>query len=189
MHADLYDYDGTICPGDTGSAFWLYCLVRRPYILVFAPIQIIGVLLYVLRIDNVISRHVSVYCFLCAVNGRKLAQRFAEKRIRKTYAYFMQRDPTRPAVVCSASPEFLLRPICDALGVEHLVGTDIDTKTGVRRSNTCKEEEKVRRLRETLPDVTFDHVYSDSLRHDTPILKLGKIAYLVVRGEPKEVQI
>jgi hypothetical protein len=189
MHADLYDYDGTICPGDTGSAFWLYCLLRRPYILVFLPLQLAGVLYYLCGRGEKPARYLTVYCYLRAVNGPKLAQRFAEKRVRKTYPYFINRDRTHPAVVCSASPEFLLRPICDRLGAERLVATDVDPKTGALRGKTCKENEKVRRLREALPDVTFDSVYSDSLRHDTPILKLGRTAYRVVRGMPQKIQI
>ena len=189
MCADLYDYDGTVCPGDTGSAFWLYCLLRRPYILVFVPIQIVGILCYMFGADGKLARRMSVYCFLRAVDGQKLGRRFAEKRVRKTFPYFLERDRTRPAVVCSASPEFLLRPICDALGVEHLVATQVDPRTGVLHGRTCKEKEKVRRLGEELPDVTYENVYSDSLLHDVHILRLGRTAYHVVRGKPQEIQI
>ncbi len=189
MRADLYDYDGTICPGDTGSAFWLYCLLRRPYILMFIPIQIIGILCYFCGANGKLAQNTSVYCFLRAVDGQKLAQRFAEKRIRKTFRYFTERDRTRPTVVCSASPAFLLRPICDALGVDDLVATDVDPKTGVLRGKTCKEKEKVRRLCESLPDVLYENVYSDSLKHDAYILKLGQTAYHVVHGEPHKIQI
>ena len=187
MHADLYDYDGTICPGDTETAFWLYCLPRRPYILLFAPIQLVGLICYFLRVDNKFTKYVNIYCFMRAVNGEKLAKRFAQKRIRKTYPYFAKRDRTRPVVVCSASPEFLLRPICGALGVEHVIGTQVDPRTGVVHSKICKRAEKVRRLREQLPDVTYENVYSDSLRHDVHIFRLGQNAYQVVHGEPREI--
>lgn len=189
MHADLYDYDGTICPGDTGSAFWLFCLLRRPYIVVFAPIQLVGAVCYLLRLDGAFARHMSVYCFLCAVDRERLTRRFAEKRVRKTFPYFLERDRSRPVVVCSASPEFLLRPICDALGAEYLIGTQIDPKTGVRRGKTCKKTEKVRRLSEAFPDAVFDNVYSDSLKHDQFILRLGKTANLVVNGKPHQIRL
>ncbi len=189
MLADLYDYDGTICPGETETAFWLYCLPRRPYILVFAPVQLVGLICYFLCIDNRFTRYVNIYCFLRAVNGEKLARRFAEKRVRKTYPYFLERDRTRPTVVCSASPEFLLRPICDALGAEYLIGTQVDPTTGVVLGKICKRAEKVRRLNEQLPDVTYENVYSDSIRHDVHILKLGRTAYKVVHGKPTEIRI
>ncbi len=100
----------------------------------------------------------------------------------------MNRDRTRPVVVCSASPEFLLQPICDALGVQHVIATQVDPKTGILLGKTCKHTEKVRRLNESLPDVVYDNVYSDSIKYDTPILKLGKSAYQIIRGVPKEIQ-
>ena len=189
MHADLYDYDGTICPGDTGSAFWLYCLLRRPYILIFLPFQLIGGLCYLCGICDTLARHMSVHCYMRAVNAPKLAARFAEKRVRKTFPYFLNRDPSIPVVVCSASPEFLLRPICEKLNVQHLVASDVDPKTGVVHGRTCKGPEKVRRLRAEYPDCTFECVYSDSLRHDLPILGLGQKAYHVTDGTPKEIHV
>ena len=189
MTADLYDYDGTICPGDTGSAFWLFCLVRRPYIVVFLPFQLIGGLCYLLGVCDFLARYSSIHCYMRALNSEKLAERFAEKRVRKTFAYFTQRDASRPVVVCSASPEFLLQPICRRLGVGRLVATDVDPKTGVVRGKVCKNEEKVRRLRDACADCSFDRVYSDSLRHDVHILRLGKTAYRVTGGVPREIQI
>ena len=189
MITDLYDYDGTICPGDTGSAFWLFCLVRRPYIVLFLPFQMIGGLCYLLGICDFLARHCSIHCYMRALNAPRLAQKFAEKRVRKTYAYFLRRDRTRGAVVCSASPEFLLRPICEKLGVTQLIATDVDPKTGVVRGKTCKNAEKVRRLEAAFPACTFERVYSDSLRHDLPILKLGRTAYLVRHGEISEIRL
>ncbi|MBQ7542266.1 MAG: haloacid dehalogenase-like hydrolase [Clostridia bacterium] len=187
MIADLYDYDGTICPGDTGSAFWLFCLVRRPYIVLFLPFQLIGGLCYLLGICDFLARNCSIHCYMRALNAPRLAQRFAEKRVHKTFSYFLRRDRARDVVVCSASPEFLLRPICEKLGVTHLIATDVDPKTGVVRGRVCKNTEKVRRLGESFPDCTFDRVFSDSLRHDTPILKLGRTAFLVRRGDPRQI--
>ena len=189
MIADLYDYDGTICPGDTGSAFWLFCLVRRPYILVFLPFQLIGGLCYLLGVCDFLARRCSIHCYMRALNAEKLAERFAQKRVQKTFAYFQKRDPDRPVVVCSASPDFLLRPICQKLGVARLVATDVDPKTGVVSGKVCKGKEKVRRLEKACADCTFENVYSDSLRHDVHILRLGKTAYRVINGEPQEIQI
>jgi hypothetical protein len=37
--------------------------------------------------------------------------------------YFLDRDKTTPVVVCSASPEFLVKPICEKLGVAHTIAT------------------------------------------------------------------
>ena len=187
MRVQLYDYDKTICPGDTGSAFWLYCLARRPYIVLFLPLQLLGGACYLLGIFGRFHSVCSIHCYMRAVNAEKLAVRFAEKRIAKTYPYFLRRDRSLPTVVCSASPAFLLQPICDALGVDALVATDVDPKTGVVRAPTCKGERKPRYLAAAHPDYVYEAVYSDSLRHDAPILRLGKAAYLVVQGVPQKI--
>ena len=188
MHVQLYDYDKTICPGDTGSAFWLYCLVRRPYILVFLPFQLLGGLCYLLGIFEPFHRVCSIHCYMRAINAEKLAMRFAEKRIAKTYSYFLQRDRTLPTVVCSASPAFLLQPICDALGVDKLVATDVDPRTGIVRTPTCKGARKPAYLLAAHPEFIYDAVYSDSLKHDSPILRLGTEAYHVIRGVPHKTE-
>ena len=188
MHAQLYDYDQTICPGDTGSAFWLYCLVRRPYILLFLPFQLLGGLCYLLGVFERFHRVCSIHCYMRALNAEKMAARFAEKRVAKTYDYFLRRDRSLPTVVCSASPAFLLRPICDALGVDVLVATDVDPRTGVVRGGTCKGERKPQYLHSQCPHFVYDKVYSDSLRHDAPILRMGREAYRVVNGIPERIE-
>ena len=182
MHVQLYDYDKTVCPGDTGSAFWLYCLVRRPYILLFLPFQLVGGICYRLGVLEKLHRLCSVHCYMRAINAPSLARRFAKRRLRKVYPYFRSRSRAVPTVVCSASPAFLLEPICAQLGVDTLVATDVDPRTGIVRGRVCKGEEKVRRLQKEYPQYRYDAVYSDSLRHDRPILRLGRTAYLVRSG-------
>lgn len=185
--AYLYDFDGTICPGDAGSGFFFYCLLRRPYILVFLPFMLIGGLCYILGILPKLYRFCSVYCYLPVINAKKLAKGFAKKKASTVYAYFAQRNRDLPTVVCSASPEFLLRPICDLLEVEYLVATDVDVRTGFIRSGVCKGRNKIEKLSEAFPDCHFREVYSDSLRHDIHILKLGDKAFHIVKGEVREL--
>lgn len=189
MHVYLYDYDKTIAPGDTGSEFWLYCLLRRPYILLLLPFQIIGGVCYLLRICDKLSRVCSIHCYMRFLNAEKLAQGYAKKKLKKTYSYFYGRKTDKPTVVCSASPTFLLKPICDALGVEYLIATDVDPKTGVIQTKVCKFEEKVRRLKEAYPDFVYDEVYSDSLKNDIYILRLGEQAFHVVDGKVRKVDV
>ena len=49
---NAYDFDETIYDGDSSVDFYLYCLKRKPSIIIMAPIQIYGVLLYILKIKN-----------------------------------------------------------------------------------------------------------------------------------------
>ena len=45
MQVDIYDFDHTLFPMDSGSRFFGYCMLHYPWILVFAPFQIIMALL------------------------------------------------------------------------------------------------------------------------------------------------
>ena len=83
-------------------------------------------------------------------------------------------------IIISASPEFLLKPICDELGVT-MLGTRVSNKTGQFDGENCHGQEKVRRLYELLPNAEIDEFYSD-LYCDTPLARLAKEAY-IVKGE------
>ena len=80
-------------------------------------------------------------------------------------------------VVISASPEFLLRPICRRLGIHYLLASVVDKRTGMYYGLNCYGEEKVRRFRQTF-DGEIDAFYSDSFS-DAPLANLAKRAYLV----------
>ena len=88
--------------------------------------------------------------------------------------YLLQKHQTD--VIVSASPEFMLMPICAKLGV-NLIASRVDPKTGVSQTN-CFGEEKVRRFRALYPDVHVHSFYSDSLS-DTPLAKLAQESFLV----------
>ena len=93
--------------------------------------------------------------------------------------YLAQKRPDD--VIISASPEFLLRPICAELGVT-LIGTRMAKETGLIDGENCHDAEKVRRFNAEFPDAHVDSFYSDSLA-DTPMARLADKAFLVKRGE------
>ena len=47
---DLYDFDKTIVPFDTGTRFTLYCLLHYPWIIITMPVILGAGLLYLLGI-------------------------------------------------------------------------------------------------------------------------------------------
>ena len=53
MDIDIYDFDGTIVPFDSGSLFAGYCLLHYPYLILLlpfaAPILIIALILMLTR--------------------------------------------------------------------------------------------------------------------------------------------
>ena len=84
-------------------------------------------------------------------------------------------------VVISASPEFLIRPACDALGIRHVMASPVDRHTGAFHGLNCHGAEKVRRFREVWPDAIVENFYSDS-HSDDPIAAIDEKAWMV-KGE------
>jgi len=89
--------------------------------------------------------------------------------------YLAQKKPDD--IIISASPVFLLEPICRQLGVR-LISTGVHPEKGRVQGFTCRGAEKVRRLREEYGDIEIGNFYSDSLS-DTPLAELAKKAWLV----------
>lgn len=50
MELDIYDFDKTLVPFDSGSLFIGYCLLHYPWILILTPVIIAALILMVCRI-------------------------------------------------------------------------------------------------------------------------------------------
>ena len=81
-------------------------------------------------------------------------------------------------MVISASPEFLIRPACAALGIERVLGSPVDKRTGRFSGPNCHGAEKVKRFRAAFPGGEIDEFFSDSYS-DQPLADLAKRAFLV----------
>jgi len=104
------------------------------------------------------------------------AERFWSGQIALIKAWYLEQKREDDLII-SASPEFLLMPVCRELGVT-LIASQVDPRTGRYDGKNCHDEEKVRRMKEAYPEVEIDRFYSDS-RADTPLAKLAKQAFLV----------
>ena len=80
---------------------------------------------------------------------------------------------------------FLLKPICNRIGIKHLIASEVDPKTGMFTGENCRGQEKVRRLTEEYNVTHIDCFYSDS-RSDLPLAKIADAAFLVEKGVVKE---
>ena len=185
MIADLYDFDGTVYRGESGSEFYLFCLKKKPSIIRFLPKQLAPLIKYELfhscSFDEIKE---AIYCFLPYVDAEKLAEQFWEKNSYKINDWFRPKESDVATVVCSASPVFQIEPICRKLGVDLIVATDIDRKTGKLNGKNCKSTEKVERLKKEASDYTFRDVYTDNVKNDAPILGLATgNKYKVTKGK------
>jgi phosphoserine phosphatase len=189
MEADLYDFDKTVFPTDSETIFWLYCLKKQPKLLRFLPGQIVSMVRFSLKLGDTDKCKSKLFGFLRAVDSEKMVKAFWEENIKKIYPFFLNRDTSLTTVVCSASPEFLLQPVCEKLGVQKLIGTRMNPKTGEISGHNCKNNEKVIRIAAELPEYNFNRVFSDSLKHDGPIFALGERNFKATKGIIEEIHI
>ena len=184
---DIYDFDHTVFSLDSGSLFYLYCLVHNPWIIVLLPFQLITGLFYVLHFYDLTREKSFFFQYIRLINLEKNVRGFWDRHEKDIFPWFKTEKRERPAVIISASPEFLLREICNRLGVEHLIATRHDPKTAVLIGRNCKIEEKVRRFQEEFGDCRVVCVYSDDLKNDRPIFALGERCFRVLKnGERQE---
>ena len=101
---NAYDFDETIYDGDSSVDFYLYCLKRKPSIIIMAPIQIYGALLYFLKIKNKDFMKERIFSFLKMIkNIDDYIEDFwikHEKNIKEWYL----KQKKKTDVIISASP-------------------------------------------------------------------------------------
>ena len=175
---NAYDFDGTIYRGDSSVDFYVYCLIRFPWILVLLPYQILGVLAYKCRLCSKETEKSIFFSFLKYVPDVTQAVNSFWKKNKKYIASWYLQQQKQDDIIISASPEFLLAPLCSGLGITHLIASKVDIQTGKFIGKNCYGEEKVHRLRQYLHDARISHFYSDS-RSDYPLAQIADQAFLV----------
>ena len=180
---NIYDFDGTLYDGDSTVDFFLFCLKRKPSLVRFLPEQAWGFLLHGLkRIDRTRLKEY-FFSFLKGVDGEAMLEPFWAGHRHKIFSWYPERHREDDLVI-SASPEFLLAPICGELGVGGLIASRVNVRTGRFEGPNCKGEEKVRRLRARYDRAEVEEFYSDS-KADLPLAQLATRAFLVEGGTIK----
>lgn len=180
---NVYDFDNTILRGDSTARFFGWCLARCPEMWRDLPGQSANGLLFLLRLRPKQAFKQRMFRFLQLIDVDAALEGFWRDNLPRVKAWY--RDAHRPDdVVISASPEFLIRPACEALGIRSVMGSPVDPRTGVYAGLNCHGAEKVRRFREAYPEATIENFYSDS-HSDDPLAAIARKAWMV-RGERLE---
>jgi phosphatidylglycerophosphatase C len=175
---NAYDFDGTIYDGDSTLDFYLFCLRKNKRIFSLLPGQALAFLQYGLGRRSKEGCKEQFYRFLtCFEDPEALAVSFWESHRRKIKAFYL-RQKNEQDLIISASPEFLLRPLCATLGLSRLIASQVDPRTGKLLGPNCRGQEKVKRLFSEYGDIRIQRFYSDSLA-DLPLAKLAAEAYRV----------
>lgn len=187
---NVYDFDGTIYDGDSSVDFYLYCLKRKPSIIFLLPIQILGIILYKLKIKNKEYMKEKYFCFFKKIkNIDDYVDDFWNKNKCKIKKWYLnQKD--KSDVIISASPEFLLKPLKKILGIDRVIASKVNKKTGFFESKNCYGSEKIVRFeKEYRNKKNLISFYSDSIRADRPMMEYAKDAYLVNGDNVEKIYI
>jgi HAD superfamily phosphoserine phosphatase-like hydrolase len=178
MDIDVYDFDKTIYRGDSSLHFYFYCLKKCPKTLLYVPYQLINFVPYLLGIYNKTEFKEKFYCYLKAIKDiDRLVDSFWSINEGKIHRWYVLKKHNKEVVI-SASPEFLLKPICEKLKIMLLIGSKVDKRNGHYTGENCFGEEKVKRLNQRLKDYVIKEFYSDSLT-DAPLARLGEKSFIV----------
>ena len=185
---NAYDFDETIYDGDSSVDFYLYCLKRKPSIIIMAPIQIYGVLLYILKIKNKDFMKEKIFSFLKRIdNINDYIEDFWNKNRKKIKEWYLKQKK-KSDVIISASPEFLLKPLEKELKVDRIIATKVNKKTGKFESKNCHDYQKIKRYeKETKRKNDVKAFYSDSFKSDKAMFEYAEEDYIIKKNKIEKI--
>lgn len=175
---NAYDFDKTIYKKDSTVSFYLFCIKKCPRCLKYLPIQAFGFIKYTFGFIGKTELKEKFFSFLKAIDDiDSLVSEYWEKNAENIDSRYLEKQQPDDILI-SASPEFLLAPICQKLGISNLIASEVDRKTGKFLSPNCYGREKVNRLLRSYREEDIDCFYSDS-QSDEPMARISKQAYIV----------
>lgn len=178
---NAYDFDGCIYAGDSTLDFFHYCLKRQPRLARYLVRQTWGAVLYLFGFIDKTHFKERFFVFLQGVTDIDgTVQAFWNAHKAKICPWYLAQQSTDDVII-SASPEFLLQPVCDALNISQLIASRVDRNTGAFTGENCYGAQKPERARERFGEIHFDAFYSDSLS-DQPMTALAGQSYIVEAG-------
>lgn len=179
---NIYDFDKTIYDGDSTAHFIKYCakLYPKAYITIIPTLW--AFFLYIIGVYTKTQFKEKMYGFLKYIPDIDSAvEDYWDKHERNILDYYKYQHSDSDIVI-SASPEFLLEPICKRLNIKRLIASRVDKHTGKYTGENCWGEEKVSRLSEKYGIDRCDKFYSDSFS-DTPLALISEEAFIVRKNE------
>lgn len=177
---NVYDFDGTIYQGDSTVDFTRFVFRKKPGTVRYIPRQIKGFVLYGLKKIEKTQMKQQFFTFLQNIDAPSMVNAFWKEHAQQIFPWYLDQRKDDDVII-SASPFFLLQPICMQLGIRHLIASEVDARTGVFVRPNCHGTEKVIRFRELFPEEQIDEFYSDTFS-DAPMAGLARKAFLVRNG-------
>ena len=177
---NVYDFDGTIFPGDCSIGFCLWCMKRHPKMyFTFFPKAVKNLILRKLgkMPEDLMQRKFFGYLTLIDDFDEQI-ERYWDKNEKKISDWYLKQKKPDDLII-SASPTCIIEPIANRLGV-NFMATEFDRQFGVFLNNHMYAKEKA----QYMIDHGFpliENFYSDSLA-DTPLALCAEKAHLVINN-------
>lgn len=174
---NVYDFDKTIFYPDSMLQFARFCIRRYPrLIFTYLPKLMRALIRTSVGKEKEVALHTVLNSIVRYLDDpdKDVADYWRKHEHNISEWYLAQKKPDD--LIISASPEYLLKPITDKLGI-NLIATIVDKETGVMIGNVRLAREKARYIIEQdMPMI--DNFYSDSLS-DMPLALLAERAFIV----------
>ena len=180
---NVYDFDETIYKRDSTEDFFYFCLKKNKKIIKYLPAFIKDVMKYSLQFIDKTHMKETFFRYLNEFKIGEiddLVNEFWNGHKSLIYDWYLLKKKSDDVII-SASPNFLLKPICDELKV-YLISSNVDKNDGTYQGLNCYGEEKVNRYREIYGNITPDEFYSDSIS-DEPMALISKKAFRTINGK------
>ena len=176
---NVYDFDKTIYENDSTADFYFFELKRNRSLFLLLPSLAWAALLWGLGVIKKTEFKECFYRFLTKIDDiDSELEAFWDANQHKIKRFYLEQQKADDVII-SASPEFLLMPICTRLGIKYLYASRVDKKSGKYDGENCWGEEKPKRFYEAFgKDAVIDEFYSDSYS-DTPLAEIAKKSYIV----------
>jgi len=176
---NIYDFDGTLYSGDSTMDFLKYSIKKHPGLIRFLPaIGWAAVRHYGFKSIDKTAMKETFYSIFTGYDAESLLEEFWDIHEKNIFPWYPGKQQKEDDIVISASPEFLLQPICKRLGIRYLMASRVDSRTGKYTGLNCHGKEKPVRLKEQLGITHCDNFYSDAYS-DQPLAEIADKAYIV----------
>ncbi len=188
MQIDCYDFDKTIYDGDSSIDFYIFCLKRNIKVIGVIPKLMLFYFLYFIHIVDKTKVKECFFSFLKKCDDIQiLVEEFWKINGKKIKKFYCDKRDHSNDIIISASPEFLLCPLCNEFNVKDLIASVVDRKSGHFLSANCKGQEKVNRLIKKYKNVKIKNFYTDSYS-DKPLMDLSLNTYLIKKNKITKIK-
>ena len=174
---NVYDFDKTIFYKDCSTEFIKFLYFKKPYLFLKYGFKtfIAALEFFVFKVGRKEDAKEVFFEVFKHFNKEEVIKEFWDKNEKGIKPFYLKQRKDDDLII-SASPTFLIEPICKRLNINYLA-SPINLDTLKYEGNNCYGEEKVIEYRKHFNE-EIDEFYSDSLS-DTPLANIAKKAYLV----------